>query len=193
MASAQSLAVGLVAEFEDFRAFPYPDPASPLAKATRGQRWGFLPPRDILAKLRGDVAALSGAPWTIGYGQTGKHITPDTPQWSQSIARANLEAEVEERIDAVKDRSLVTLTDGQLAALASFLFNVGPGGVGRKDGLFELKSTPRRPSTLWRKVQAGDFKGAAGQFGAWTKAQGQEMAGLVRRRAAERAMFERAA
>lgn len=191
--TAQSLAVGLVAEFEDFRAFPYPDPASPLAEATRGQRWGFVPPLEILSKLRPEVASLSGHPWTIGYGQTGKHITVDTPPWSESVARVNLEAEVEERIEAVKNRATHPLTPGQLAALASFLFNVGPGAHGRKDGLFELKSSPRRPSTLWRKVQAGDMKGAADQFGAWTKAGGKELTGLIRRRAAERAMFERAA
>lgn len=190
MSNALKLAVGLVAEFEGFRAFPYPDPASPLAKATPGTAWGNRHAREILAALPLPKQALSGAPWTIGYGQTGPNITPDTQQWSESVARINLEAEVEERIAAIaRKTTALPLTDGQTAALASFLYNVGPGKVGVKDGLFELKLAPRRPSTLWLRVTQGQMPLAAAQFASWTKAQGREMAGLVRRRARERQVF----
>jgi lysozyme len=48
-------------------------------------------------------------------------------------------------------------------------------------------------STLLRKLNAGDVAGAGREFARWTKAKGLELAGLVRRRAAERALFEASA
>lgn len=191
---AQQLCTDICAEFEAFRAYPYPDPASPMAKASRGISWGFHPARELLAGLPAKVQAMSGAPWTIGYGQTGKNITPDTPKWSESVARINLEEEVAKRIGDIRRRArleTVTFGAGQLAALASFLFNVGAGAINVKDGLFELKSAPRRPSTLWRKALAGDHQGAAAEFAKWNKAGGVVMAGLTRRREAERKLYLR--
>ena len=47
-----------------------------------------------------------------------------------------------------------------------------------------------RGSTLLRLVNAGDMAGAAEQFDRWTLSGGRVMRGLVRRRAAERALFE---
>lgn len=188
---AKQLAVEICAEFEAFRAFPYPDPASPLAQATPKVKWGFSPATDLLARLPHATQTLSGAPWTIGYGQTGSGIGPGTPETTEPEARARLELEVTERLEAVRGRSSVDLTAGQLAALTSFLFNVGPGKVGVKDGLFELKSLPRRPSSLWRFTMAGRPEVAAGEFLGWVKAGGKVMRGLIRRREAERALYTR--
>lgn len=195
---AAKLALPIVAEFEGFRPHPYPDPASPLAKATRKEPWGHVPARSILNRLPAATAALSGAPWTIGYGQTGKFITPDTAPWSDAVARANLEEEVQLRVNAVRARAKKdggVLQDAKVAALASFLFNVGEGrkAAGKdpgKDGLFMLKSG--RPSTMWRKAMEGCHTCAADQFPVWNKAGGQVMAGLTRRRAAERSLYLRA-
>jgi len=129
-----------------------------------------------------------GAPWTIGYGCTGPDICEGLV-WTQPEAEMNLLGAIAERERdiSINLRGLIA-SQGQFDALVDFLFNKGPGRKGVKDGLFTLKSG--EPSTLWRKVLIGDFEGAAGQFGLWTKASGQTMRGLVRRAAAERALFE---
>ena len=44
-------------------------------------------------------------------------------------------------------------------------------------------------STLRRKLKAGDKLGAANEFPKWCRANGKVVAGLQRRRNAERAMF----
>lgn len=71
--------------------------------------------------------------------------------------------------------SSVSVTDNQFSALVCFAYNVGLGN---------LKS-----STLLKKLLAGDVAGAADQFLVWDKAGGQVLAGLLRRRTAERALF----
>jgi lysozyme len=187
---AKQLAVDICAEFEAFRAFPYPDPASPLAKATPKVKWGFSSATELRSKLPYATQALSGSPWTIGYGQTGPSVIAGSPEMTQFQARMLLDIEVMRRLSEIERRSSLKFTAGQLAALTSFLFNVGPGKYGVKDGLFELKSA-RRPSTLWVLSQKGAHLGAAEQFQFWTKAQGAVMPGLVRRRKAERALYLR--
>ena len=71
------------------------------------------------------------------------------------------------------------LTQSQKAALLSFAFNVGNGQFCR--------------STLVRKANAGDMPGACAELSRWTMAGGRELPGLVKRRAAERALCERPA
>lgn len=95
--------------------------------------------------------------------------------------------------ETVVNSSVVTdLTQNQFDALVSFVFNVGggraakPGDIG-KDGFARLKSG--NPSTMLRKLNAGDFEGAVGQFTLWSRAGGVVSRGLVRRRAAERELF----
>lgn len=76
---------------------------------------------------------------------------------------------------AVERLVTVPLTDNQFAALVSFTFNVGQGNLEK--------------STLLKKLNAGHYDSAAGEFGRWVKAGGQVLEGLVRRRAAERDLF----
>ena len=68
------------------------------------------------------------------------------------------------------------LADNQKAAFLSFAFNVGNSAFCR--------------STLARKANQGDMRGACAELSRWTLAGGKELPGLVRRRAAERAMCE---
>ena len=63
----------------------------------------------------------------------------------------------------------------QFDALVSFAYNCGIGNL--------------RSSTLLRKLNAGDFPGAALEFHRWNRANGRVLAGLVRRRAAEALLF----
>ncbi|MGK3626883.1 glycoside hydrolase family protein, partial [Acinetobacter sp. A11] len=43
--------------------------------------------------------------------------------------------------------------------------------------------------TLLKKLNSGDYKGAANQFDVWVNAGGKRLAGLVRRRALEKKLF----
>ncbi|WP_338576288.1 lysozyme [Pseudomonas canadensis] len=62
------------------------------------------------------------------------------------------------------------------AALASFVYNVGEPQF--------------KASTLLRKLNAGDVRGACAELSRWVYAKGQKLQGLVNRRAAERELCE---
>jgi lysozyme len=68
------------------------------------------------------------------------------------------------------------LNQNQWDALVSFVYNVGAGNF--------------ISSTMLKLLNQGDYKGAAGEFPKWVHTNGQINPGLVRRRAAERALFE---
>lgn len=70
-----------------------------------------------------------------------------------------------------------------IGGFISFIYNVGPGKPGRKDGFVWLKNG--RHSTMLLKLQAGDLAGACEQLNYWIKAGGRVLPGLVNRREAE--------
>ena len=111
---------------------------------------------------------------TIGYGHTrgvriGQKITKD--QAERFLADDFLEAESE-----VARMVKVPLTWNQLDALASFVFNLGAAKL--------------LGSTLLKKLNSGDYKGAAAEFDKWVFANGVKLNGLIARRKAERELFE---
>ena len=112
---------------------------------------------------------------TIGFGWTGPLPAGATPPLSHADARRLLRETVEGYAGAVRDAVTVPLAQGQFDALVSFTYNLGPGAL--------------RRSTLLRRINAGD-PDAAEEFGRWVFAGGRRLPGLVRRRAAERALFE---
>ena len=180
---AIQLAAELVREWEGFREFAYPDPASPLARATRGMPWGLKSAVEIFHDLTPAQQQLNGDPWTIGYGTTGRNIMPAT-RWSKAVGEAHLAVKLEEFQGGVR-----RLTRGQPlepweeAALISFAFNVG------LDEDDDFTAEGLGDSTLLRLVLAGSKTAAAAQFGRWNRAQGFVMPGLTKRREAERLMF----
>jgi lysozyme len=117
----------------------------------------------------------------IGYGLSriaGKPVKiGDRIDSKQADAALNAQLqEIHQQLDsAIK----VELSDRQLSALASLSFNVG---------IMAIKT-----STLVRKINAGDYVGAANEFLRWDKAnlRGQivQMPGLTRRRQVERQLF----
>ena len=111
--------------------------------------------------------------WTIGYGHTAGVKEGD--QISQSQAEDLLRADLEEFEEGVRDAVQVSLTQQQFDALVSLAFNVGLGAF--------------RRSTLRRRLNAGDYEGAAQEFARWNMAGGRVLHGLTKRRAAERDMF----
>ncbi|MEL4885699.1 lysozyme [Pectobacterium betavasculorum] len=116
--------------------------------------------------------------WTIGYGWTqavdGKSIRRGMTIDSATADRL-LKTGVVQYEQAVNQLVKVAISQNQFDALVSFAYNVGTRSL----------ST----STLLRKLNAGDISGAADEFLRWNKAGGKELAGLARRRVAEREMF----
>lgn len=111
--------------------------------------------------------------WTIGYGATrgitaGMAITNEQAERMLVNDIGRFEPEIERLVK-------VALNQGQWDALMSFTYNLGAANLGS--------------STLLKLLNAGDYAGAAEQFPRWNKAGGQVLAGLTKRRAAERVMF----
>lgn len=80
------------------------------------------------------------------------------------------------RYEAAVDKAVkVSLNPNQRGALVSFTYNLGEGNLNK--------------STLLKKVNAGDLLGASKEFAKWRKAGGKVLAGLTRRREAERQLF----
>lgn len=119
------------------------------------------------------TGAGSGAPWTIGWGATGPGIGPGTV-WSQAQCDARLERDLT-RYAAEVARVLgdAPTSQNQFDALVSFHYNTGA----------------IRRATLTRLHKAGNHAAAADEFARWNRAGGQVLPGLVRRRAAESALY----
>jgi lysozyme len=112
--------------------------------------------------------------WTIGYGHTGPTVSA-----GQSISEAEaeklLQADLAEAVACVNHEVRAVISQGQFDAMVDFCFNAGRGNFVQ--------------STLLRKVNSGDFRGASAQFLLWVHAGGEVVAGLLRRRNAEAALF----
>jgi lysozyme len=116
-----------------------------------------------------------GGQVTIGYGHAGPpYKMGDTITVAQ--AEALLESDMARFVDGVDQLVKVPLTDGQAAALASLMFNIGVGSFER--------------STLLRLLNGLDYEGAAAQFPRWNKSKGKVLDGLTNRREAEKLVFE---
>ena len=111
---------------------------------------------------------------TIGYGHTGADVHMGM-EIDQAQADAYLLEDIQTAVRAVNALVHVPVSQNQFDAMVDFTYNVGQGNF--------------RASTLLVKVNAGDFAGAAGEFIRWDKAGGQVVAGLLRRREAERDLF----
>ena len=117
----------------------------------------------------------------IGYGMPvieGKKV-----KLGDRISPVQAETALIEKLHEIQQQILaaatVELNSHKLVALTSFAFNVGV------ESLFK--------STLFRKLNAGDFLGAANEFPRWNKAhlKGRlvPFAGLTKRRLTERNLF----
>lgn len=110
--------------------------------------------------------------WTIGYGHTG-----DVKEHDRITVH---QAEVIFEFDLKRFEEGVTeLAPGananQFSALVSLAFSIG---------LRALEA-----STLLKEFKAGRLNSAAEQFSRWVYGNGRVLPGLVKRRAAERALF----
>lgn len=125
---------------------------------------------------------------TIGYGHTGAAGGPitysDGTTTSKVIVGKSITRKEANRIhasDMAKFEKPVSAavtrkpSQHQFDAMVSLAFNIGAGAFGK--------------SSVLRKFNAGDNQGAADAFLLWNKAGGKALAGLTRRRNAERALF----
>lgn len=116
-----------------------------------------------------------GDPWTIGVGHTG----PDVHE-GLTLTVEQVDALLRQDLDRF-ERGVYRLvaghatTQSQFDALVSFAFNLGLKTLG--------------DSSLLRLHNAGDYSAAADEFGKWIHASGHVLPGLVRRRAAEAALY----
>lgn len=119
--------------------------------------------------------------WTIGYGHT-KGVYPGMVI-TEELADKFLIDDVWYFERGVESLVKVPLTQGQFDALVSFSFNVGLDidDDNIAEGLGD--------STLLRKLNSGDYAGAADEFPKWNKSRGRVVRGLTLRRSAERALF----
>ena len=165
---------------ESFRPFAYPDPYSPLAKATRHITWGYKNPVSIIRGLPADVKGLSGKPWTVGYGQT-KGITIDS-YISHQDADAKFAEEVAPYENAISKALKVPTSQNQFDAMVALAWNIGIAGF--------------LGSTVLKAHNAGNFLAASRAFGLWNKVRDEndklvESAGLTSRRQREANLYLR--
>lgn len=116
--------------------------------------------------------------WTIGFGTTVypngiKVMKGDT--CTEAQAKTYMAHDLK-KFEATVDKAVtVQLNQNQFDALVSLAYNIGTNAFSK--------------STLVKKLNANDIRGAADQFDVWVNAGGKRMQGLVNRRAKEKALF----
>lgn len=111
---------------------------------------------------------------TICYGHTATAKIGDSK--TQAECKEQLSKDLLIAIQDVESRVKVDMTVERRAALVSFVYNVGGTKFGN--------------STLLKKLNAGDTRGACAELSKWVYAGGVKLRGLVARRAEERQLCE---
>ncbi|MGP1101984.1 lysozyme [Serratia sp. CY68630] len=119
----------------------------------------YKPYRDVVGVL------------TVCYGHTGPDIIPDKT-YTEAECKALLDKDLQPFARSVERSVKVPASEYQKAALISFSYNVGVKA-------FES-------STLLKKLNAGDSRGACDEMRRWNKAGGKVWKGLINRREVER-------
>ena len=117
---------------------------------------------------------------TVGFGSTfyedGTPVKLTDPPITEERAKDIVYTVLYKQFEyALNNAISVPVTQNQFDALLDWTYNVGVGNM--------------KTSTLLRKLNQKDYAGAADQLLMWNKAGGKELAGLTKRRQAERALF----
>jgi lysozyme len=112
---------------------------------------------------------------TICVGHTANVRMGDTA--TNEVCHELLKQDVRIAESAIRGSVRVAITQDQFDALVSWTFNVGAKAAAG--------------STLVRKLNAGDCRGAASEFPRWVHAGGKKSAGLLKRRLREQKHFEK--
>lgn len=110
---------------------------------------------------------------TIGYGETKGVKLGDRTNLQKAETR--LAERVREFADAVDKAVKVPINEEMRDALTSLTYNIGTGAF--------------KESTLLKKLNEGDYRGAASQFMLWNKQAKKELPGLTKRRSDEYELF----
>ena len=161
--NASKVSLELIKSWEKCKLKAYPDPYSPLAIATRNGK---------------PTEGLSGAPWTVGWGQTGKDVKEGTTV-TQEQADATLVETVKGHALSLSKGLTAPATQPQFDAMVSLSYNIGKTAIAN--------------STVLRKHNAGAIKDAAAAFTMWNKVTINGIltysAGLNNRRHTEKALY----
>jgi len=118
--------------------------------------------------------------WTIGYGTTARAGVGIKPQRGMVITEAEashyLEKGVSKFADSIRPAITAPINENEFGAFVSLAYNIGPSAFKRSSSL--------------RHFNNGDKARAAQNILLWNKAGGKVLRGLVRRREAEKALFE---
>lgn len=116
--------------------------------------------------------------WTIGYGTTKVDGRPvaEGDTCTKEQAEAYLLADMKTIAEApIKRNTRSLISQSMYDALVCFTYNVGPGNFAK--------------STLLKDLNSSKYLDAAAGFLQWNKAGGVELAGLTKRRVAEKDLF----
>ena len=137
---------------------------------------------DIVKRFEGFRAQVyrcpAGVP-TIGYGGTryrdGTPVRMGDGEITEEEAEDLLASHCGHAGRSISRLSTVALSSNQFSALVSLTMNIGSGNF--------------QASAVRQKLNRGDYDGAADNFWQWRRGGGRILPGLVRRRAAEAALF----
>jgi lysozyme len=143
---------------------------------------------DVAAQLCKTFEGFRAAPYlcpagvaTIGYGNTFYADGVEVTLQDKPIAQSEAESMLLTSLATLYLPAVLKASPGliahpeKLGALTDFAYNLGAARY--------------RASTLRKRIDAGDWEGAADELLKWTKGGGKVLPGLVRRREAERALF----
>jgi len=121
-------------------------------------------------------------PWTIGFGHTGPEVKPGliiTKEQAQQWLKEDMEHSA---YSICRLLPKTKLSDNQFSALCSLVFNIGVGNF--------------RSSSVFKHLSMGRYKQASDSILLWDKAKNSKgekvaLAGLTRRRKAEKELFDK--
>lgn len=116
---------------------------------------------------------VGGIP-TVGWGSTGPDIHMGLT-FTQEQADHRLDEDLKRFECRIQSMLHAHTSANEFSALVCFAYNVGLGAL--------------QGSTLLKKLNAGDYPGAAEEFKRWNKVNGEPCDGLTRRRKAEHDLF----
>lgn len=115
---------------------------------------------------------------TVGYGH--KVLSSDDLRWGDQISQQTaddlLAKDLEIASNELKSVLKVELNENQFSALASFVYNLGINNL--------------EHSHLLKMINANSLMAAASEFEKWDHSNGAVVPGLLRRRIAERDLFQ---
>ena len=137
---------------------------------------------DLVKEYEGFEATAYKCPagvWTIGYGTTAEAGVGIVPIEGMTITKAKAEGYLHATMDkfanAISMGITAPINENEFGAFVSLAYNIGPGAFSKSSAL--------------RYFNAGNKAKAADAILLWNKADKKVSNGLVRRRAAERALF----